>query len=114
MEKTERPLSNAPEWSATQRLLDKMGMNQARDVLEPPDLVNHPSHYTNKEVECIDWMAMFLTDEEFEGYLKGNILKYIWRHKDKGNPCQDLEKAGWYLERLKRLVHEHETAKLGS
>lgn len=64
------------------------------------DLVNHPPHYTSKDVECIDWIEMMLTPEEFKGYLKGNVLKYTWRCEQKGKPIQDTGKAGWYLERL--------------
>lgn len=64
------------------------------------DLVNHPPHYTSKDVECIDWIEMMLTPEEFKGYLKGNVLKYVWRCEQKGKPIQDNSKAVWYLERL--------------
>ena len=64
------------------------------------DLVNHPPHYTSKDVECIDWIEMMLTPEEFKGYLKGTVLKYVWRCEQKGKPIQDNSKAVWYLERL--------------
>ena len=43
-----------------------------------------------------------LTEEEFSGYLKGNILKYVCRYKHKGMPLKDLMKSQWYLERLMR------------
>ena len=33
------------------------------------------------------------------GFHDGNALKYIARHKHKQNPCEDIEKAIWYLER---------------
>lgn len=65
------------------------------------DPVNHPQHYASGSLECIDWIESMLTAEEFRGYLKGNVLKYVWRHEDKGKPAQDLSKAIWYLERLK-------------
>ena len=64
------------------------------------DPVNHPKHYTNGKVECIDWIEEMLSPEEFRGYLKGNALKYLWRYKDKGHPETDLGKARWYIEKL--------------
>ena len=65
------------------------------------DPVNHPQHYASGSLECIDWIESMLTEEEFRGYLKGNVLKYVWRHEAKGKPAQDLSKAIWYLEKLK-------------
>ena len=63
------------------------------------DSVNHPSHYTDGTIECIDAIAAQLTPEEYRGYLKGNIAKYIWRERHKGGP-ESLMKARWYLDRL--------------
>lgn len=34
------------------------------------------------------------------GFCEGNVIKYIVRHKSKGTPLQDLEKARHYLEFL--------------
>lgn len=63
------------------------------------DLVNHPSHYNQNGVETIDIIEAALTPEEFRGFLKGNIIKYLDRHKYK-NGQQDLEKAQWYSKKL--------------
>ena len=63
------------------------------------DLVNHPSHYTDGNIECIEAIEAQLTPEEYRGYLKGNVVKYIWREKNKGG-IQSLQKAQWYLTRL--------------
>ena len=65
------------------------------------DPVSHPKHYDKNGVECIDWIETCLTPEEFRGYLKGNSLKYLWRNEHKGNPVQDLGKAGWYVDKLR-------------
>lgn len=64
------------------------------------DPVEHPEHYTSKGVECIDWIRHAQGNYEFLGYLKGNILKYLWRYEGKGAPVQDLKKARWYLDKL--------------
>ena len=63
------------------------------------DDVNHPTHYTDGSIECIEAIEAQLTAEEFRGYLKGNIAKYIWREKHKGG-TKSLKKAQWYLDRL--------------
>ena len=63
------------------------------------DPVNHPDHYTNGSIECIDAIRSALTPEEFRGYLKGNIIKYVWRERLKGQN-ESLDKAGWYLTHL--------------
>jgi hypothetical protein len=70
---------------------------------EPPvvksDTVNHPPHYTDGGIECIEAIEAALSNEEFRGYCKGNCLKYIWREKHKGG-TESLKKAQWYLDRL--------------
>lgn len=63
------------------------------------DNVNNPQHYTNSQVECIDAIRAALTDEEFRGFCKGNVLKYTWREKHKGGN-ESLEKAVWYLKQM--------------
>ena len=40
-----------------------------------------------------------MTDEGFEYYLQGNIMKYLWRYRYK-NGVEDLKKALWYLNKL--------------
>jgi hypothetical protein len=63
------------------------------------DNVNSPSHYGQGEIEAIDYIKDTLTEEEWIGYLRGNISKYLhrWRYK---NGLEDLKKAQWYLNRL--------------
>ena len=66
------------------------------------DNVNHPSHYTDGSIECIEAIEAQLTREEYRGYLKGNIAKYVWRENHKGG-VESLKKAQWYLDRLVKL-----------
>ena len=67
------------------------------------DNVNNPSHYGQGSIECIDYIKDFLTKEEYIGYLRGNIAKYLhrWRYK---NGLEDLKKAEVYLGWLKEEV----------
>ena len=46
------------------------------------DVVNSPSHYNQAGIECIEAIAA-ATDNGFEYYLQGNIIKYIWRYRYK-------------------------------
>jgi len=64
-----------------------------------PDLVNHPPHYVDGGIECIEAIEAQLTPEEYRGYLKGNCVKYLWRERHKGN-TESLKKAQWYMDRL--------------
>ena len=74
--------------------------------MEVKDNVNHPAHYTEGKIECIDYIQDKLT-EEFRGYIKGNVLKYITREKHK-NGDEDLRKAKWYLDRLVSRLNKKE------
>lgn len=68
--------------------------------------VDHPEHYNQGSIECIDALEACLTEEEFKGFLKGNAIKYLWRCEDKENELEDIKKAQWYLKRLKKLVKD--------
>lgn len=70
------------------------------------DVVNRPKHYNAGSVECIDAIKASMTEMEFRGYLKGNILKYLWRYNYKGKPKEDIAKAGWYLARLQKELED--------
>ena len=72
--------------------------NKAVKVIK--DNVNHPSHYTQGAIECIDAIKE-ATKGLFgiEAVCTGNIIKYVWRWKFK-NGVEDLRKAEWYLQRL--------------
>tara|TARA_R110002153_G_scaffold67657_1_gene180076 strand:+ start:481 stop:714 length:234 start_codon:yes stop_codon:yes gene_type:complete len=69
------------------------------------DPVN-PKHYKQGDVECIDAIRASMTAEAFKGYLKGTNMKYMWRYEDKqaSNPLEDLKKAQWFLDELKKFV----------
>ena len=68
-----------------------------------PDNVNHPSHYTQGGIECLDAIEASMPAEGFQDYCKGNILKYIWRYRFK-NGVEDLKKAQFYLDRMIQSV----------
>ena len=61
------------------------------------DNVNHPPHYNQGGIECIEAIKAALGDG-FVAYLRGNVMKYLWRCDHKGG-LEDLKKAAWYLDR---------------
>ena len=63
---------------------------------ERDDPVNRPAHYTDGNIEVID----FIEDKKL-GFCLGNAVKYISRagKKDPDKEIEDLEKAVWYVNR---------------
>ena len=76
------------------------------DEEEDVDVVNNPGHYNTGTIECIEAIEESMSSVAFKGYLKGNCMKYLWRYDYKGKQVEDLEKAGWYLNRLTAMVTE--------
>lgn len=56
-------------------------------------------HYKQGNIECIDAIKASMTPEEFRGFCKGNVMKYLWRYQHKGG-INDIEKAFDYLRWL--------------
>lgn len=64
---------------------------------KPPE---NPDHYDgNHGVTCLEAIRNALTEDEFRGFLWGNVLKYMWRWPKKNGEV-DLRKAKWLIERL--------------
>lgn len=74
--------------------------NPLLDAVSGTSVVTSPAQYTQQSApfECIDVAGLF-------GFRWGNVVKYIWRRKDKGHPAQDADKALWYAIDA-YLVHE--------
>jgi len=70
------------------------------------DAVNKPAHYQKAVggIECIEAIKASMNDEQYKGYLKGNVQKYVWRYENHPNgKVQSLEKAQVYLKWLLQL-----------
>jgi hypothetical protein len=86
------------------RLRAILNKYKGKAVKVAKDSVNHPSHYTQGKIECIDAI-----EEATKGLFGisavcvANVIKYIWRYKFK-NGIEDLKKARWYLDKL--ITHE--------
>jgi len=81
-----------------------MAMQEAHAFNTDP--VNNPLHYNSGGIECIEAIKASMSTKAFEGYLKGNCLKYLWRMSYKGKALEDAKKAQWYLQKLIDSVEE--------
>lgn len=78
------------------------------EVHQEPDNVNHPSHYTRGNVECIDAIkAAIIGLDPVEAVFVKDIIKYVWRYKYK-NGLEDLKKARVTLDWLIDEVTKNE------
>lgn len=75
-------------------------INMMTNHTQAGDPVNHPSHYNQGGIETLDLIRLYLTPEEYKGYLKGNIIKYRERSQFKGNAEQDYAKAKFYYDEV--------------
>ncbi len=68
------------------------------------ETVDHPAHYNQGGVECIDALkAATVGLEGIQAFCTANAIKYLWRWKSKGG-AEDLDKAIWYINRLKEEI----------
>ena len=60
------------------------------------------SYYDAGGIEVFEVIQAKLTEEQFKGYLLGNVMKYSLRmmHKTPDSPKRDAEKAMIYLSQL--------------
>lgn len=70
------------------------------------DDINHPSHYTQGDIEVIDYI-----EDKKLGYRLGNVVKYVSRAGHKDDAIKDLKKARWYLNREIAKREEHDKSR---
>jgi hypothetical protein len=73
--------------------------------VEEEDIINKPSHYTQTGIEAIDYLKSTMSKEAYQGFLEGNVKKYMHRFRFK-NGIEDLKKANWYLNKLIKELEE--------
>lgn len=64
--------------------------------------VDHPAHYNQGGIECIDAMVSAYGREAVQSFCIINAFKYLWR-AEKKNQVEDIDKAIWYLDKYKAL-----------
>ena len=93
------------EWSDDKLAIayDHVYKNMYENV---PDMVNHPQHYTQGGIECIDALkAATVGKRGIEAVCVANVIKYLWRYEEK-NGIEDVCKAKWYIEHLLKELEE--------
>jgi len=75
--------------------LDNISKMSNYEALARREAINHPPHYNQGQIEVIDVIEDWGLD-----FHAGNVIKYVARHKHKGNSLEDLKKARFYLDRL--------------
>lgn len=92
-------------------ITDSEEYNARQDMFEPAtsqepevenNVINHPSHYTQGGIECIDAMESAFGSAQLAVYCKIAAFKYIWRCEYK-NGAEDVKKAIWYLNKFLEL-----------
>ena len=93
------------EWSDDKLAIayDHVYKNMDENV---PDMVNHPQHYTQGGIECIECIKAAVTNKVgIEAVCVANVIKYLFRYEEK-NGIEDVRKAKWYIERLLKELEE--------
>ena len=91
-------MSSSKDYKTSKNTVDSILKELESEHITESDNVNHPAHYMGN-IEVIDYIEDKLSTDQFEGYLVGNILKYLSRYQKK-NGLEDLEKGQWYLNKL--------------
>lgn len=68
--------------------------------------VNHPNHYNQGSIECIDAMQAAFGTYAVMIFCVCNAFKYLWRHSKK-NGIEDVEKALWYMNKYLDLYRSN-------
>ena len=100
------------EKSENERLIDEEIAKKRQkqwDESRRNSAINHPSHYRGVNgLEVFEVMDNFLPKYKnaVDGYLVGNILKYVLRAPCKGKMNEDLRKAEKHLTMLIKRTEE--------
>lgn len=75
---------------------------------EKKEMVNHPSHYCQGDMECIEGLIGAFGRKEVATFCKINAMKYIWRLGHKDDEAQEIGKIKWYLDKYLELAEERD------
>lgn len=74
------------------------------------EMVNHPDHYNNGNMECIDGMVGAFGKDAVIEFCKINAFKYLWRLGLKDDDTQEVGKIKWYLDKYLELKYPDKVA----
>lgn len=70
-------------------------------------VTEHPLRYGGDTTyECIKVLQNWMPEEQYKGFLRGTILKYLCRLGNKDEELQELKKAEFYLKKLIEKVEK--------
>lgn len=80
-------------------------LDKAYNLIHPDtvDMVNHPPHYCQGGMECIDEMVLIFGKEAVKNFCLCNAWKYRKRALFK-NKEEDIKKSDWYIQKYKELT----------
>ena len=79
--------------------------NAIKYMEEKDNKVNHPSHYNQGGIECIDAMESAYGTEAVIMFCMCNAFKYQWRFNEK-NGREDILKCQWYQNKMVELQNK--------
>lgn len=102
--------------NTTDLIIDKYNLPLAQHLIEmsnvicenddlDDDMVEHPPHYTQGNIECIDAMISAYGVNAVMHFCQCNAFKYLWRFQHK-NKTEDLDKSLWYINKYKELYQK--------
>lgn len=83
------------------------------DSLEDPDDIASPDYYQVSTEQPIQIMREIMSQDEFIGFLWGNIIKYSMRMKRKDNPVSEAKKIKQYATWLVNVYDGKELEGIG-
>lgn len=80
--------------------METLKKQQNKYLLKDVTSMTKREHYETTETDPLNaFRDGLLSYEEFKGFCKGNIIKYIYRYEEKGG-VEDLKKARDYINEL--------------
>ena len=71
--------------------------------------MSEPEYYSKNGLSPLNAFKMgLISRDEYIGFIKGNIIKYVIRCDKKGQAKSDLDKAMNYLELLKKEMEQND------
>ena len=68
--------------------------------------IDHPAHYNQNGIECFDVIKAAIGVDGFKNFCEGNLIKYAYRMRIKGQYLDDLVKIRNYADELIKLQEE--------
>lgn len=85
-----------------------MTLKEFRDKVKSEEDCDHPKHYNQGGIECIDAMESAFGTESLISFCLLNAFKYLWRARQKGFFKNDIAKAIWYLQKILEEVEDRD------